>query len=345
MPVFVAASDREPNTSETDPVMLLEPVHLPEAHASMPPPDRERTTNLADDRAKLHPAIGYYRVALVIMGIVSLLLTLALAISIRWARHARFATGSRSHPLWGRLFTAQAPTQIVLGDSGLVLFHATARRYVSLHDYVTNDLSKQIPYVQQVNPGFAKFLAGRRYTSFVDAATLVRLLRLPEATPDRTLVHFSRDMHLDDFKNGNVILLGAQEANPWVELFERSMDFVFTIDTPRDHAAFLNRHPLPGEQPLYNPAIPLKSPHVYSVIAFLPNLDANGTVLLLEGISMAGTEAAVDLVMDDQQLLPLLSKIRRADGSLPYFEMLIESDSLNDSAGPPHVVTLHVHPT
>jgi hypothetical protein len=347
VPVFVASdTDSDASQSSAEPVIPAIP-NQPQSFeqpVNALPFQAELIVKESADHGKLHRTVGYYRAALVSLAVLSLILAIALAVSIQFLRHARTASAGRSHLLWSRLFNRQEPTQIVLGDSGLVLFHAAARQDVSLHDYVTNDLSKQMPYVQQVPPEFARFLAGRRYTSFVDASTLVRLLRLPEATPDRTLVHFSRDMHLDDFKNGNVILLGAQEANPWVELFERSMDFVFTIDTPGAHAAFRNRHPLPGEQAIYSPAIPANSPHVYSVIAFLPNLDANGNVLLLEGITMAGTEAAVDLIMDDQQLLPLLKKVRRPDGSLAYFEMLIESDSLNDSAGPSRVVALHIHP-
>jgi hypothetical protein len=289
--------------------------------------------------AAVDPALRRYQVWLAASLGLSLLLAIALGLALR-AEHRSQVRQPRNHPLWSRMFTTDAPTQIVLGDSGLVLFHATARRYVSLQDYVSGNFSKQLPYVKHVDPDFALFLAGRRYTSFIDAVTLARLLHLPEATPDRTLVHFSRDMRLDAFKNGNIIMIGAQEANPWVELFERSMDFVFTIDTPDQRSAFLNRHPGPGEAALYGEGAPAK---VYAVVAFLPNLSGKGNVLLLEGISMTGTEAAVDMVMDDERILPVLRKIRRPDGSLPHFEMLVESDDLNGSAGPPRVVAIHVH--
>ena len=58
---------------------------------------------------------------------------------------------------------------------------------------------------------------------------------------------------------------------------------------------------------------------------------------------MAGTEAAVDLVMDDDKLFPVLNKIRKPNGSLPHFEMLLESDTLGESAGPARVVAIHLH--
>jgi len=358
VPVFVPASAASPTIGPKEPVSSLEPATSAESSLSVDPAGIQ--AQVAEATASISAptpftalsgginrgtVIGRYRVALAVL--LSLSLTLLVAVVVMWASlrsvHTKAQT-NRNHPLWGKLFTSEEPTRIVLGDSGLVLFHATAHRYVSLQDYVNDDLSKQMSYVQHVDHDFARFLSGRRYTSMVDATTAVRLLHMPEATPDRTLIGYSRDMRLDDFKDGNLIMIGAQEADPWVELFEHSMDFVFSIDTPDHHSQFLNRHPLSGELASYSPA-PTGMPKLYAVIAFLPNLNANGNVLLLEGITMAGTEAAVDLVMDDQRLLPILRKIRRPDGSLPHFEMLIASDNVKDSPAPAQVIALHIHST
>lgn len=341
VPEFIPQDKPGPDAPETaqalQPVPALSLEQIPETQLNF-----GESPNPSAKPGKIPNLVGY-RVALAGSLVLVLLLAIALGISLRHAQQARVGE-DRNHLLWSRLFTADEPTQIVLGDSGLVLFHAVARRYVSLQDYVSGDLSKQIPYVQHVDSDFARFLAGRRYTSFVDASTATRLLRLPEATPNRTLVHFSRDMQIDDFKTGNIIVIGAQEANPWVELFERSMDFVFTIDTPNQQSAFLNRHPQQNELSLYPPTtVATIGSKTYAVIAFLPNLSAKGNVLLLEGITMAGTESAVDLVLDDERLLPLLHGIRRVDGSLPYFEILLECDNLKESAGPTRVVGIHVH--
>ncbi|SEF44728.1 hypothetical protein SAMN05421819_0049 [Bryocella elongata] len=291
----------------------------------------------------LREVMSRYRTVLTLT--LCLVILLVAAVVYQWRALAMLrahAYHDRNHPLWSRLFNTEEPTQVVLGDSGLVLFHATARRYVSLSEYVNNDFAKELPYVEHVDPNFALFLSGRRYTSFVDATAAIRLLRLPEALPDRTTVRFSRDMRLDDFKNGNTIIVGAQEADPWVELFERQMDFVFSIDNPEKTAVFLNKNPQPGEPAVYRPE--LEGPRqIYAVVAFLPNLNGTGDVLLLEGINMAGTESAVDLMMDDQQLLPILRRMRGKDGTLPHFEMMIAANVVKDSPAPPQVVALHVH--
>jgi hypothetical protein len=173
--------------------------------------------------------------------------------------------------------------------------------------------------------------------------TLAHLVRLPEAAPERTLVHYARDMHIEDFSSDNVVIIGAQEAVPWVELFESHMDFVFSTDNSDRHSSFINRHPQAGELAESSPYTPETKGKAYGVIAFLPNLGTSGNVLILEGLSMVGTEATTDLAIDDNRLLPLLNKIRKPDGSLPHFEMLLESDTLGDGAGPARVVAIHLH--
>jgi len=305
--------------------------------------DHHARAYTSSDDATLTPrslvsAVWRYRFLTVFLAM--LFVGLAVAFGLHLRTHFRI---DRRHILWGRLFTEDQPTQIVLGDSGLVLFHAFTRQYVSLHDYLSNDYSKQMPFVAHIEPKYADFLLHRRYTSMVDATTLAHLVRLPEAIPERTLVHYSRDMHIEDFNNDNVIMVGAQEAVPWVELFETHMDFVFSIDNPDRHSSFVNRHPRAGEETEYSPNMPGNNAKVYGVVAFLPNLSGTGNVLILEGLTMVGTEAAINLAMEDDRLLPVLAKIRRSDGSLPHFEMLLESDILGEGAGPARVMAIHIH--
>jgi len=349
VPTFAAAqhiTDAAPQSSASavSTFALPELSSGPLLDASVAPADLPLIPAAASDRSIADQSspesllLWRYRVATILLVLVCIGLSVAFALHLR--THAPI---KRNHILWGRLFTNDQPTQIVLGDSGLVLFHAFARRPVSLHDYLSDDVSKQMPYVEHIEPEYARFLLHRRYTSMVDATATTHLLHLPEAIPERTLVHYSRDMHLNDFKTGNVILIGAQEAVPWVELFESHMDFDFSIDNLDHHSSFINRHPLPGELVEYSSVTPATSGKVYAGVAFLPNLSATGNVLILEGLSMAGTEAAVDLVMDDDRLLPILSKIRKPDGSLPHVEMLLEAEALGDGAGPARVVALHLH--
>ncbi len=64
----------------------------------------------------------------------------------------------------------------------------------------------------------------------------------------------------------------------------------------------------------------------------MPNFAGDGNALLLEGTGMSGTEAGMDFVLDDAQLLPFLNRIRRSDGTLPHFELLLETHNIGASA-------------
>lgn len=62
-------------------------------------------------------------------------------------------------------------------------------------------------------------------------------------------------------------------------------------------------------------------------------------VLILEGTSMAGTEAAWDFVSDDKQLMPFLQKIHKRDGAIPHFELVLGTNNMGASAVQDRVLT------
>jgi len=140
-------------------------------------------------------------------------------------------------------------------------------------------------------------------------------------------------------KNGPVILLGSQEGTPWVELFEDRMNFVFLHDRQKRSFVVLNRSPRGDESSQYesDQADPLHK--VYGIVALRPNLGGSGQILIIEGTSMAGTESAADFVFDDARLLPFLNKIRNPNGSLPYFELLLQSNNMNGNASQSQILT------
>jgi len=144
-------------------------------------------------------------------------------------------------------------------------------------------------------------------------------------------VRYARDLRPNDFKSGTAILLGMSSANPWVELYEHDMNFVLKDDFGKTFSV-INRRPQGNEPAEWISLRNDPQRRVYGVVAFVPNLARDGDDLLIEGISMSGTEAAMDFVNDDAQLLPFLDKIKRPDGSIPYFEVLLETHNMGASA-------------
>jgi hypothetical protein len=109
------------------------------------------------------------------------------------------------------------------------------------------------------------------------------------------------------------------------------MNFVFSDAHIRQYTV-LNRAPVGTEPSKWSSEYDDPQKRVYGVVAFMPNLSGTGNVLILEGTSMAGTECAWDFVSDDSSLLPFLKRIKRADGTIPHFQLVLDSINLNDSA-------------
>jgi hypothetical protein len=80
------------------------------------------------------------------------------------------------------------------------------------------------------------------------------------------------------------------------------------------------------------------SRETYAIIALLPNLDGTGRILLIEGLNMAGTEAAANMLLDDSIMRPVLEQAKSPAGTLKPFELLIETGSLGAQALPARIV-------
>ena len=72
--------------------------------------------------------------------------------------------------------------------------------------------------------------------------------------------------------------------------------------------------------------------------ALLPNLNRNGWILLIEGLNMAGTEAAANMLLDDSAMRPLIGRSTSSGGLLKPFELLIRTRSLGAQALPSQIV-------
>jgi hypothetical protein len=242
------------------------------------------------------------------------------------------------HPLWGRLFGQDHPTIIVASDTGLTTLQALTGRKVSLADYLNGDYRTHVIAPAGTTADVINGLGARRYTSIVDLDIVTKLYQIPGISLGRTQVRYARDLRLNDLKSGPVILLGAQEGTPWVELFEHQMNFVLLHDRQRHSFVVTNRSPRGTELSRYEADMVDPQHKVYGLIALRPNLEGFGHILILEGTSMAGTESAADFVFDDTRLLPFLEQIKSGNGSLPYFELLLQSNSMNGSASQSEVV-------
>ncbi len=273
------------------------------------------------------------------LGVLLLLACLAAwTVSHRIAAHSSGAT----HPLWARLFDKSHQTLIVPSDDGIVMIQNLTGHLVPLSEYINRDyLSLKSPY--NIDEQNMRDLDAQRYTNVTDLNAVMRFSHLPEANSGQLLVRYSRELHMGDLKGANVILLGSSFSNPWAELFEKTLNFEFEYQPHPNASHIVNRHPQAGELPVYENDATGPSHRTYAVIGFVPNLNNTGWVLLAEGLTMAGTQAAVDTLFNQSVMGPLLSQFRKADGSLNPFEILIETKSFGSDSPQASVVATRVY--
>jgi hypothetical protein len=315
-------------------VPLFEPRSTPEA-APLPtlitaPAAQIETATKAEAASGRVRGWGNPTVAWWLVG----LLAIALAISV--VNRGTSVKGQMArtpvHPLWSRIFAADQRTLEVPGDSGMVIWQGLVGQNLSLEEYLDGGYRTTLTRPATLPPETVVDLGSRRYTSIVDLEVAKALSQIAESNKSKLDVRYARDIRPNDLKQGNVIFVGAAEANPWVELFEKNMNFVFFND--REHGVFsvFNRDPQGTEPRRWDSSYSDAQHRVYAVVAYLPNLGGNGNALILEGTSMAGTECAWDFVSHDTQLLPFLKRIQRADNSIPHFELVLGTNNMNGSA-------------
>jgi hypothetical protein len=260
-----------------------------------------------------------------------------------------FLLGSRasvSNPkadsFWRNLFSDSRLTIVVPADSTLILLENLTHQPIHLQQYLDHGFMSHLPMPSCLDPAETADLGGREYTSMADLNLVARLVSVPRGVHSHVEVRHARDLGINDVKESNVILIGGARANPWVELFAEKMNFYVDFDwkTAKNYVA--NRSPKAGEvSTLYEDDSERRA---YGLVAFLPSLDNEGSALLVEGTSKAGTESAADFVFNPAAFHAFTQRIQKSDGTIPHFELLLETKKLGSSAPQAEILSYRVLP-
>lgn len=278
------------------------------------------------------------------LAAVVLLASVAGAI-VGWRWH-RDSPGYLAHQFWGQMFDPQRSTFVVPADSGLAMLQDLTGQEVHLHEYVTDSLQQSFKDLDVSQHRQAGAFGADRFSnlsSTADLSIVLALAGLPEFVKGHAIVHYARDIRMDDLKHSNMIFLGGPHANPWLELFDPIVDFriVFPPNLPGRHLdekSIVNLHPRPGERAVYANVWNAQSHETYAIMSFLPSIDHAGYALLLEGQNMGGTEAAADFVLDPVAMAPILRKALLPDGSIGEFQILLQTRTVGANAPEAHPV-------
>jgi hypothetical protein len=246
--------------------------------------------------------------------------------------HPPEAAQSVAHPIWSAIFQNNRNTVILGTDTGLGILENLTHHPTTLDAYDSGSYLADLKPPAGLDEGNLNDLRSQRYTSFVDLNITAQLIELPEYIANRTQLRYARSISTEDLRTSNAILIGSKHTDPWVELFERQMNFRLEFEPEVDHSHILNVHPQPGEQPRYENSTDPADNLTYGTIDFLPSLDGKGHVLILQGLNMASTQAAADVLFDPQAMHTVLAEARRPDGALRPFELLIATHSIDANA-------------
>lgn len=269
----------------------------------------------------------------------------AALIALTWtaaARHqARQQVSGPAHLLWATLFDGPANSYIVPSDAGFNLLEDLSHHPMPLTDYVQGAYHQE-PLIG-VDTHSAEDLRSQELTPFVDSQIVAALARLPEANPERVSIRFPRDLRLDDLKNSNAVILGSVSSNPWAAIAESNANFRI-IDTPgMQGAEILDTKPQPGESPSYASHWNEPAHETFALIALLPNLSGTGHLLLLQGLDVAGTQAAAEMLLHPSAITPILKRATRPDGTLRNFEVLLRATSIESSSTGTQVIASRIY--
>jgi hypothetical protein len=288
-------------------------------------------------------------VSVVILAITTVLFgALAAWYAVRDQQSARVLAyvAAQKNPLWNALFNKEQQTYIVCADSALALYEDLTGGPVTLSDYVNRNYGAPAGGAPEGLKDLLGVLPRRQYTGISDVRLVQGLLQLNHEYPGRTTVRHSRDMQLIDFKNGNFVLIGSRHADPWVELFESSLNFRFVFDFKTQRPGFRNMNPGPNEKSIYwRQGNVTQGGETYSVISFVPNVAHNGGVLMVAGATGEGTEAAGEYLTHPGLLDELLKAIHAVDHDrVRYFEVLLKSGTLGGTSERGEIVAYRLLP-
>lgn len=267
---------------------------------------------------------------------------IALCLAFGWLYRSHFAQpASLYRSFWGEVFNSERTSYIVTADGGIELLEDMTGQEIHLPEYVNGDLDKWFPRLNAFKMSDGTYFDADRfsnYTSVADLNAVVEFLRLPETATGHVVVRNARDMHMNDFLQSNVILLGGPHANPWVELFEPNSAFRIEFSARVDERTILNVHPQPGEQAAYHNVADGDPRLTYAILSFLPSVDGGGHALVIQGLNMAGTQAGANFVLNPSAMAPILAKARMKDGSIGRFEVVLQTQAVGASAPAAHPV-------
>jgi hypothetical protein len=296
---------------------------------------------------EIAPVKPWIRGSVLPWALCGLLVVSCAVLLYRSANNVQNAVAPVTAPPWpfSQIFDGRHQTVIVVADGNYGMMRILSGQRGSLDQYIHRDFPQRtaISKMGEVGSTFDDYISNSTLTSFADVADAVSLVKMAGPLQKQVFVRSAKDLKVRDLDHENFVFVGSPASNPWVALFEDKLNFRETeAAVGKSAKAFLNSHPLPGEQAQYQG---LRWTGMegedYATISLLPNITHDGSILILQGLQQEGTEAAGRFLIDAENR----HELQRALG-IPvsdtltegvWFEALIRSRT---ESGAPNSTTL-----
>jgi hypothetical protein len=245
-------------------------------------------------------------------------------------RRTAMAVAPASTPfgtLWNSFLGDNKHTVAVVPDEMLGLLQIASGSVVPLNEYIESEFpqrAKEMSEKSGLNAIIPDFVS-KDLTFMSSVADVSFIAAMPRAASATFQVRSAHVVNMNELSSGNAILIGTAANNPWIQLFDKSLNFEFGWNQKRMNYC-INRHPKPGEQAEYDSSRPPGFRTVYSGIDWLPSLKGRGDVLLILGTG-PGNKAAAEFIANEKLSGPWLARFKAESGrsKLPYFEMVLRT--------------------
>jgi hypothetical protein len=243
---------------------------------------------------------------------------------------------------WPRFLDSSHETDIILADTSFALIEDIAKHYFSLSDYLNGSYVRQLESfdLSADRKADLSLIAVRNNGSLGDFRVAQRIRALdPRFT--RLVVEYAREYTADSIKRHNVILIGSQKSNPWVDLFYPQMAYTIEYDPALDQSFIKVNNPRNGEQSLYPVVANPDAPVGYSIIAYLPNPSHTADALIIAGTNSQATDATGEFLTSESSMKRLLSHFPTKQ--IPYFEALLKTTRLSGTPFSADIVAVRTY--
>jgi hypothetical protein len=221
----------------------------------------------------------------------------------------------------------EGPVSIVMPDTSLVLIQDVLGTNISIADYVTNDFpQRQMAAVQDPEKReLISSLGILRTTSVNEALIAVDVLEALKRAGVAASIRYARDLHVHDFSEGNSILIGGPNSDPWVSLFTDKTNFRHVDNAADGTDYFDNLQPAAGEQPRY-----VNQSLGYVDVFWTQNPSQSGYVLVINGADLQANEAAARFLLHGRMPAEIAAVFNRKD--LRSFELFLRGTHMAGEA-------------